>query len=93
MKSGDLAAHEADIVKAYRDGRSLRQIAREYGCQHRCILDCLERNGVPRRPRGCSAGPQAAWADPVKRAARIEAMKAAHARRARRLAKVKAWTS
>jgi transposase len=40
------------IIAAYRDGQSLRQVARAYGLGVSTVVTILRRRGEPRRPVG-----------------------------------------
>lgn len=42
----------ATIVRLYKTGKTLRQIAEKYGVTDGCIAGRLKEEGVPRRKRG-----------------------------------------
>lgn len=40
------------IISEYKGGKTLQALAVEFGCSPSSISNVLEKNGVPRRPKG-----------------------------------------
>jgi hypothetical protein len=46
------AERDREMVRLYAEGLSLRDVGRRLGLSRQAVAKALERQGVPRRPRG-----------------------------------------